>query len=253
MAHNQRSAEAAEYRKLYKTAAWLRLRAAQIAKKPLCERCEERGVIRPAKIVDHALPHQGDTALFYDSANLVSLCKPCHDVAKQREEVALGYHGAFQHMPEWLRPSVIPLHIVCGPPASGKSTYVAERAGGRDLVIDVDVIASELSGQPLHGWSSDKWLSPAIRLRNGMLGELSKAPRYDAAWLILSAAKAEHRQWWADKMRPASITVLEVPAAECMARVRADATWPREATFEAIGKWWSAYGRRAGDVIVKHQ
>lgn len=247
---DSRSTEAAAYRKLYKTSAWLRLRQAQIAKEPLCERCKERGIYRAVKIVDHARPHQGDTALFYDSDNLVSLCKPCHDIAKQREEVALGYHGAFQHMPEWLRPSAIPLHIVCGPPASGKSTYVAERVGRRDLVVDLNVIAAELSGQPLHGWSRDKWLSPAIRLRNGMLGELSKAPRYDAAWLILSAANAEHRQWWADKMRPASITVLEVPAAECMARVRADAQRPRDATFEAIGKWWSAYGRRDGDVVI---
>lgn len=249
---DKRSADAAAYRRLYKTAAWQRLRSAHIAKEPMCVECAARGIVRAVAIVDHKRPHQGDTALFYDSANLVSLCKPHHDVIKQREEVAAGYHGAFQHRPEWLRPSIIPLTIVCGPPASGKSTYVSERAGKRDMVIDLDVIASGLAQSSLHGWDRAKWLGPAIRLRNAMLGELSKPNRYDAAWLILSAAKPEHRQWWADKMQPASVVVLEAPAAVCMERVRADAERNREATFEAIGKWWSAYGRRDGDVIVKH-
>ncbi len=35
-------------------------------------------------------------------------------------------------------PSAIPVTMVCGPAASGKSQYVRDRAGGRDLVIDLD-------------------------------------------------------------------------------------------------------------------
>lgn len=33
------------------------------------------------------------------------------------------------------------LHVICGPPCSGKSTYVREHAEDGDLLVDYDVIA----------------------------------------------------------------------------------------------------------------
>src|SRR5690606_16693306 len=95
------------------------------------------------------------------------------------------------------------------------------------------------------------WLSPAIRARNELLGELSRTKRWPRAWLILSEPKPEQRQWWADKTEPASITVIETPASICMARVRADTSRPRERTFEAIGRWWDAHERRDGEQDVR--
>lgn len=239
------------WRRWYGLARWQRLRERQLTDHPLCAMCMERGEVVQAKVVDHVKPHAGDPELFWDSANLQSLCAPCHDIHKQRQEVAAGHHGAFQFRPEWLEPSKVPLVIVCGPPAGGKSTYVRENAGSDDLVIDLDVIASGLSGQPVHGWDVAKWLGPAIRHRNNTLGSLSRAPRCKRAWLILSDAAPDNRQWWADKMQPERIVVLETPAAVCMARVRSDAGRSRDVTFEAIGKWWSAYGRRDGDEVVR--
>lgn len=38
------------------------------------------------------------------------------------------------------------LTVVIGPPASGKSTWVMERAGAHDIVIDYDTIAVALAG-----------------------------------------------------------------------------------------------------------
>lgn len=37
-------------------------------------------------VADHREPHRGDEALFWSEDNLWTLCKPCHDSAKQREE-----------------------------------------------------------------------------------------------------------------------------------------------------------------------
>lgn len=39
-------------------------------------------------VCDHVKPHRGDERLFWDEANLQTLCKPCHDRDKQREEQA---------------------------------------------------------------------------------------------------------------------------------------------------------------------
>ncbi|MEJ6013805.1 hypothetical protein WG936_08150 [Corynebacterium sp. H127] len=41
------------------------------------------------------------------------------------------------------------LHVVTGPPAAGKSTFIREYAGPDDVVIDFDFIANALSGRPV--------------------------------------------------------------------------------------------------------
>lgn len=74
------------WRHLYKTAAWQRLRRVQLAQDPLCLYCSEMGRVTAATVCDHIEPHKGDEELFFDHNNLQSLCKPCHDSVKQREE-----------------------------------------------------------------------------------------------------------------------------------------------------------------------
>ena len=74
-----------EWRGLYHTARWLRVRAAQLAEHPLCHMCLERGVVTAANTADHVVPHRGDETLFW-CGELQSLCTPCHNGDKQREE-----------------------------------------------------------------------------------------------------------------------------------------------------------------------
>lgn len=80
-----RSAEAAEYRKLYKTAAWRARRTHQLGAESLCAFCLAAGLTSPATIADHIVPHRGDPDLFW-FGDLQSLCKTHHDSTKQREE-----------------------------------------------------------------------------------------------------------------------------------------------------------------------
>jgi 5-methylcytosine-specific restriction protein A len=81
-----RSVEANEYRVLYKSAQWQRMRGYQLSQEPLCRFCAKQGRVEPASVVDHIKPHRGDRKLFFDGFNLQSLCKPCHDSIKQAEE-----------------------------------------------------------------------------------------------------------------------------------------------------------------------
>lgn len=75
---------------LYSTAGWRTLRTRQLLKEPCCRFCRQQGVIAPALVVDHIEPHRGDRELFFDSENLQSLCKTCHDSLKQAAENGLG-------------------------------------------------------------------------------------------------------------------------------------------------------------------
>ncbi len=70
---------------LYGTYRWQKKRKAQLQAEPLCAMCFKRGITTVANIADHIEPHKGDEAKFWGNA-LQSLCKPCHDSDKQRQE-----------------------------------------------------------------------------------------------------------------------------------------------------------------------
>ncbi len=77
---------ASPHKRLYNTKQWYRLRHHQLANDPLCATCLKFGKSVAATVVDHKRPHRGNELLFFDPANLQSLCKPCHDGAKQQFE-----------------------------------------------------------------------------------------------------------------------------------------------------------------------
>ena len=81
------------WRRWYKTARWQKLRIRVLVRDLFT--CQMRGCgrIEPdtSKLVaDHRKPHRGDEQLFWDEANLWTLCAACHSGAKQREEAAAG-------------------------------------------------------------------------------------------------------------------------------------------------------------------
>lgn len=89
-----RSDQAEAYRRLYKTARWLKTRKHQLATEPLCRMCKAAGRITAATVCDHIDPATKlDPATFFDGP-FQSLCdeepQRCHSSRKQRIE-ALGY------------------------------------------------------------------------------------------------------------------------------------------------------------------
>lgn len=70
---------------LYATAAWKRIRRHQLSSDPLCKFCRQMGRTTAANVCDHITPHKGDEAKFYGGP-FQSLCKACHDGAKQSQD-----------------------------------------------------------------------------------------------------------------------------------------------------------------------
>ncbi|UVC10187.1 HNH endonuclease [Rhizobium sp. TH2] len=64
-------------------------RKARIAYLDLHPHCAMLGCGKPARVVDHRIPHRGDDRLFWDRTNWQSLCTPCHSRVKQRQERVL--------------------------------------------------------------------------------------------------------------------------------------------------------------------
>ena len=73
-----------KWQKFYGSRAWHNLRESKLLEQPLCERCLEHDIVRPATDVHHITPfslgidEQQMWELFLDYENLMSLCKQCH-------------------------------------------------------------------------------------------------------------------------------------------------------------------------------
>lgn len=85
------------YDRWYKTAAWQRQRASQLARHPLCDLCQQRGLVVAATVANHRIPHRGNWELFADPDNLQSVCRPCHDGAIRRYERSGTMRGCDVH------------------------------------------------------------------------------------------------------------------------------------------------------------
>jgi 5-methylcytosine-specific restriction protein A len=244
----------------YYSEEWKKFRAMVLTERG--ERCEDPAhpADRPREgyvEVDHIIELL-DGGARLDRDNLMVRCASCHHkktLAVRDDRFARpaeGPHGS-PH-PKWLQPAVVPVTMVCGPPASGKSTYVGTNAGSTDLVIDLDLIIAAMSGLPLHAWSEKTWLDRGLAQRNRLLGALSRRPcRWRAGWFIIGEPTAQGRQWWADTLRPARIVVLKTPERVCLQRIRDDRT--REAAHAdmswAVARWFNDYTPRPGDEVLE--
>ena len=71
--------------KWYKSTAWQKTRAVQLAHSPLCEQCISIGMVTQATQVHHVEAHKGDYVKFLDGP-FSSLCVKCHSRFGQRED-----------------------------------------------------------------------------------------------------------------------------------------------------------------------
>ena len=71
----------------YQSRQWRSVRAAFLREHPLCGGCAAKGLLVPARVVDHVRPIKDGGARF-DTANLQSLCVPCHNSKTARESAA---------------------------------------------------------------------------------------------------------------------------------------------------------------------
>jgi 5-methylcytosine-specific restriction enzyme A len=64
---------------------WRQARTGFLRRNPLCDACAKAGLLVPATVVDHVIPHRGNRELFWDQTNWAPSCKRCHDGKTARE------------------------------------------------------------------------------------------------------------------------------------------------------------------------
>lgn len=238
----------------YSTAAWQRLRRAKLSLNPLCEICERRGKNVPARAVDHIVSIASGGDAFPTMEGLMSLCWSCHSIKTNAKDRA-GGKGVAE---KGCGPDGLPLDpehafhdrethpatVVCGPPGSGKSTYVARHRKTGDLVLDLDTIMAALSGEAIYD-APGELLPFAWQARDAVLERLRRAHGLRHAWIIMGGAKRADRMAvvWSLNAR---VVMLDVSAAECLQRIKDDKRRPDMARARheaAVATWWDEYER----------
>lgn len=223
---------------------WRRMKAQQLRSEPLCRLCKAEGKAEPATVVDHVERHFGDKQKFW-LGELQSVCRNCHETRKKFFE-ARGYSREVDPLTGWpkdaqhpanlprshfrrfgfgiphnLRPAAIPVTLICGPPAAGKTTWVNARKRTGDTVIDLDDCKTRVGGRM---WDTDRRiLRRAIAYRDAMLRALAFA-RNGRAFVVIGGPTHEERDAWCAALGigPADVVILDTPADVCIERLRHD-------------------------------
>jgi hypothetical protein len=112
--------------------------------------------------------------------------------------------------------------VLWGPPCSGKSTYIRERATGHDIVIDLDRIALALAveGTPNHSYARHH-RKLALDAREAIIHRAVVMAADDVrVWVVDSNADAAKRAEW--KALGAEIVMLDTPREVCEQRAASE-------------------------------
>ena len=164
-----RNVEENDYVKFYHSTEWKHKRQEILERDyGLCQRCG-----MDAELVDHIIPSKDDWSDRLNNDNLQSLCRGCHKIKTKREW--MKHHKGLERY--------MNINIICGLPASGKSTYVKRHMTEHDLIYDYDELMHALSGLPMQQGNHD--LHDYITLFfDQMLRKLKAEQTFNNVWII---------------------------------------------------------------------
>lgn len=126
------------------------------------------------------------------------------------------------------------IHIISGPPCSGKSTYVAEHAQSGDTIIDYDSLTECFGGQR---WTHQK-RDLVLAARSAAIDHVLSHPD-EEAWIIDSRPSSVMMTRYSNA--GAEIVTIKEERETCFSRAVAD-NRPQD-TLEAIEAWFSKGSR----------
>lgn len=145
----------------------------------------------------------------------------------------------------------IQIIMVIGAPASGKSTFVENNRKRGDLVLDLDIIKSELSGKPLYSFHDKDVLEKALGMRNKVLESLQYAENTgQILWFIVGAPDRHDRQKWKDILHPSQTCVVLCTKEECLSRIKSRQSETEREQIIAVERWFATYEPMGNETII---
>lgn len=191
----------------------------------ICHLCGRPG----ATTRDHLIPYShGGTD---DLGNLRPAHRSCNSRRSNRALNGFGMH----------------IHVVIGPPAAGKTTYVQEHATGvGDIIIDLDIIARALMPMTLddrtHVYPKHV-RHVAIGARKAAIDRATRLTTGSHVWIIHAIPSAEDMDTY--RMLRYDIITIDPGRAIVEARVRDDRPQYMQA---GVAKWYATWGKGNPDL-----
>lgn len=220
--------------KFYRSALWTNTTKGFRTRNPNCRLCFNNGLDVFAHEVDHIIPLKKAWHLRLDPHNLQSLCRSCH--AKKRSMEAKMYSE---------EKNAGKCTIVSGPPASGKSTFVKNNYRPGDLVLDLDIIYSAISLQPLHNRPNEKALIRyALAARQAIIETAvldgGNRPNF---WFIVGAPDPIERKRLQELFN-AEVIVFAIPKEICYRRLDQRGIGNVPKMKQVTADWWHHFEPR---------
>ena len=132
------------------------------------------------------------------------------------------------------------LYIVTGAPCSGKSTYVREHLGPRDLVFDHDAVARAITGKPLHTLTDKSYAIKTIAaMRNAALEAWRQGCTGAENFYVIASSAYYITAFIAAQEMEYTVIELDTSQAECLARLQKDDSRPEKTLWaEIIQRWF---------------
>jgi hypothetical protein len=149
------------------------------------------------------------------------------------------------------------VNIVCGPPGSGKTTWVKGRIMEGDIVVDMDLLGEAITLQPPHRRSGrvlDLLIKMKERLITDAIAHHFSGKCYNV-WIVTGGARAAERE---NLQRRAGITshvyVFEISPTDCAKHILRDKSRGNvEPWIPLIRKWWDDYEPRESDIKIRYK
>ena len=201
-------AKIAELETFYASRAWREFRLTIVAERGLiCEHCGKLIAKQRDAHVHHkvhlTVENHKDASVALNPDNVMLVHKDCHD----------QIHERFGYAPKGKK-----VFIVYGMPLSGKSTYVEERKGRLDIVLDMDSLYQAITWLPPYE-KPDSLFRLVRSVYNHLLDTVkTRTGRWRTAWVIGGFPDKYQREKLADELG-AELVYMECTREEAISRL----------------------------------
>lgn len=219
-----------ERSKLYDSQKWRDYRLVFLKANPLCKHCAQKGKTVAANTVDHIIPVRVDDSInFFDSENHQALCEPCHNRKSAQERWGKWY----DRRAKGTHTEVI---IVSGPPASGKTYWVSKHKEEGDLILDLDMIWTAITGLPMY--EKPNQLTPVVfAIRDTILNTIGEMPGLKRAIILTTNTRTPAMISFMNRHRHQLIE-LEADEQTCVDRILNDKRRKNKAQHVQLVRDW---------------